>query len=445
MRWFSLPDRVVGWVLPVAAILAEGALLAVVYVAIQTTIDRSVPLLGTLELAAAAGIAALAVRRRWLEPDEQPLRFLALLAGLGLVGWTWDASVREALLAGEVVDALARHPGGWLMVAAAMRGVARGVEIDDRAVTRLVLVGVPALAIPWALGQVAAGDLRDVFTEHAFVASLTFVTSGFIAAGLARLQEIGRETGVDWRRNRSWLGTVLGVLLVVLGLGIPAALVLGLPGSAVARGILDPMLALLGYAFVAVAAAAALLAAALAAMLRSMGVELPPPMTPEEIAELGDVPEIAFEQVRGALTGLAVFWVALIVLFVVLLRVWLRRRGRRVLRGATEERSFAIPQRSLRLRVPRLAPVVARPRGRPDDAVTAYLASLDALAQHDPALARAEQETPRAHARRVAAGPELTALQADYALARYANRTLTDAEHRRAIGRWQRLRDRLRR
>jgi hypothetical protein len=44
----------------------------------------------------------------------------------------------------------------------------------------------------------------------------------------------------------------------------------------------------------------------------------------------------------------------------------------------------------------------------------------------------------------VQAGSELDALQADYALDRYGNRRLTDAEHRRAIGRWQRLRSRLR-
>jgi hypothetical protein len=330
------------------------------------------------------------------------------------------------------------------MVAAAMRGVGRGVEIDDRAVTRLVLVGVPLLAIPWALGQVAAGDLRGEFTEAAYVASMTFVTSGFIAAGLARLQEIGRETGVDWRRNRSWLGTVLGVLVVVLALGVPAALILGLPGSAVARGILDPLLSILGYAFVLVAGLAALLAAIIAGMLRSLGVELPPPMTPEEIAQLPEIAEVTFEQVRGALTALAVFWIALLVVSVVLLRVWLRRRGRRSLRGATEERAIIIPERSFRLRIPRLPSARPAPRRTaPRDAVGAYLAALDDLADRDAIHARAEHETPRAHARRIDAGAELVALQADYALARYGGRGLTHGEHRRAIGRWRRLRERL--
>jgi len=445
MRSFSVPDRLVGWILPVAAIVAEGALLAVIYVAVQTTIDQRPPLLGTLELSVAAGTGAMAVRRGWLDPDAQLGAFLALLAGLGIIGWTWDAAVRDALSDGRWVDALALHPGGWLMVAAGMRGVGRGLEIDDRAVTRLVLIGVPLLAVPWALGQVAAGDLRDTFTEHAFVASMTFVTAGFIAAGLARLQEIGRETGVDWRHDRSWLGTVLGVLLVVVALGVPSALVLGLPGSAVARGILDPILALLGYAFVAVASLAALLAAILAGLLKSIGVELPPPMTPDEIARLPEMAEVTFEQVRGALTALAVVWVAMLVLAVVVLRVWLRRTGGRSAAGTTEERSIRIPGRSFRLRPPRLPAMTPRPRrGTPGDAVGAYLAALDELAAHDPTRARAEHETPRGHARRVDAGPELTALQADYALARYGSRDLSPAEHRRAVSRWRRLRARLR-
>lgn len=438
-------DRLVGWLLPILAILAEGALLAVVYVAIQVAVDDRAPLLGTFELASAAGISAYAVHRGWINPDEDAVRFLGLLAVLGLVGWTWDSAVRDLVIGGDPLAALSRHPGGWLMVVAGMRGVGRGVELDDRALTRLVLVGVPALAVPWTIGHLAsAGDLRETFVEEAFVASLAFVTSGFIAAGLARLREIGRETGIDWRRNRSWLGTVFGVLIVVLALGVPASILLGLPGDAVARGILDPVLSILGYLLIGGAALAALTAALLAAMLKSFGIQLPQPMTPEEIAELGEVPTLTLEQMRGAITGVVALWIGIVVVLIVLARVWLRRRRVRGARGGTEERSFRIPQRSFHLRPPR-PPRPARGRPlQPRDAVTAYLASLADLAAHRPESAHAEHETPRAHARRVQAGAELDALQADYALSRYGGRPLTAAEHRRAIGRWQRLRRRLR-
>ena len=441
----SLPvDRLIGWLLPLLAIAAEGALLAVVYVAIETTVDHRAPLLGTLELAAAAGAAALAARVGWVDPDDDVLPFLALLFGLGAIGWLWDDSVRALVLSGDPLAAVPLHPGGWLMVVAGMRGIGRGIEVDDRAVTRLVLIGVPALALPWVIGQLAAGDLRGVFTDQAFVASLTFVTAGFIAAGLARLREIGRETGVDWRHDRSWLGTVFGVLVVVLALGIPASILLGLPGDAVARGILGPILSLLGYLLVAAATVAALIAAVLAQVLKSFGVQLPPPMTPEEIARLQEVPTLTFEQLQNVLTGLAILWIILVVVLFVLVRVWLRRRVRRPARGGSDERSFQIPQRSSRRR-PEAAPAPATARSsRPHDAVTAYLASLDDLAVSDPDRARAEHETPRAHARRVMAGPELAALQADYALARYGARSLSQAEHRRALGRWQRFRQLLR-
>jgi hypothetical protein len=443
MRSSSAADRFVGWLLPVLAVVAEGALLAVVYVAIETTIDHRPPLLGVLELAAAAGATAYFVHRRWLDPDEDPGRFLAWLALLGAVGWLWDAEVRSLVLAGDPVSAFPLHPGGWLMVVAGMRGVARGVEIDDRALTRLVLVGVPALAVPWIIGQLAAGDLRDIFIEEAFVASLSFVTAGFIAAGLARLQEIGRETGIDWRHDRSWLGTVFGVLVVVLAVGVPASILLGLPGDAVARGILAPIIGLLGYIVIAVAAATALVAALLATMLKSIGISLPPPMTPDQLAR-PPAETLTIEQIRGPMTVLVAAWIVIALVLVVLARVWLRRRPGRTGRGGIEERSFRLPEHlfARRARTPRPRP--SPRRGDPTDAVGAYLAALDDLATLAPTAARADHETPRTHAGRVRLGTELDGLQADYSLARYGGRALTDAEHRRAIGRWRRLRQRLR-
>ncbi|HJP70265.1 MAG TPA: hypothetical protein VJ975_00945 [Candidatus Limnocylindria bacterium] len=443
MRSSSAADRFVGWLLPLFAVVAEGALLAVVYVAVETTIDHRAPLLGVFELAAAAGVTAYLVHRRWIDPDDDPLRFLGWLALLGLAGWLWDADVRRLLLAGDPVSAFPLHPGGWLMVVAGMRGVARGVEIDDRALTRLVLVGVPALAVPWIIGQVAAGDLRDVFIQEAFVASISFVTAGFIAAGLARLQEIGRETGIDWRHDRSWLGTVFGVLVVVLAIGIPASILLGLPSDAVARGILAPIISLLGYVVIAVAAGTALVAALLATMLKSIGISLPPPVTPNQAGPPA-FETLTLEQIRGPMTALIAAWIVIAIVLVVLARVWLRRRPGRTGRGGSEERSFRLPEH---LFARRRKPAQAQPprrRGAPTDAVGAYLAALDDLEALAPSSARGEGETPRAHAGRVRLGMELDALQADYGLARYGGRSLSPAEHRRAIGRWQRLRQRIR-
>ena len=442
----SLPaDRLVGWLLPILAIAAEGAWLTVVYVAVETTIDGRVPLLGTFELAAAAGLAALAVRRGLLHPDDNPLTFFGALIGFGAAGWLWDDRVRSLIFAGDLAGAIGLHPGGWLLIVAAMRGVGRGVEIDDRALTRLVLLGVPALAIPWILGQLGTGTLRQVFVEHAFVASLTFVSAGFMAAGLARLQEIGRETGVDWRTSRSWLGTVLGVLAIVLAIGVPAAYVLGLPVEAVTRGLIGPVFSLLGYLLLAIAFVAAILSAALYEALSRLGIVLPGPLTPAELSRLPEMREYTIEQLQGPITTIVILWVAVILLAVIVVRTWVRRRARRRPRGGTEERRFSVPPGSFRLEMPRVGGLQRRTRRRsPSDAVSAYLATLDELAAHDPPRARRESESPHAHAARVEL-TDLGALQADYALARYGGRRLSDAEGRRAVGRWRRIRDRLRR
>ncbi len=436
-------ERLIGWVLPILAILAEGAWLAVVYVAVQTAIAGRPPLLGPLELAAAAGAAAVAVRRGWLKPDDRPLTFFAVVIGIGIIGWLWDSEARSLVLSGDPGAAIGIHPGGWLLLVAAMRGVGRGHDIDDRALTRLVLVGVPSLALPWILGQLATDDLRGVFVEHAFVASLTFVAAGFMAAGLARLQEIGRETGVDWRTNRSWLGTVLGVLAIVLAIGVPGAYLLGLPVDTVVRGLIGPLVGIIGYAFLALAFVAAILSTALYEALTRLGIALPAPMTPQELARLPEIREYTIEELSGPLMTVAILWAAVALLAVILIRTWIRRRaGGRQQRG-DEERSFSIPQRSFRLSRPRIAAPGPRRSGRPTDAVSAYLAALHELDRHEPARGRRNTESPHAHAARVEI-QEIGGLQADYALARYGHRTLTDPEHRRALARWRRLHDRLR-
>jgi hypothetical protein len=444
MRSSSRTERLLGWLLPVLAILAEGAWLAVVYVAVETAIDGQAPLFGTLELAIVAGAAAVAARRGWIHPDERPLAFFGVLVATGAIGWLWDAGARALLFEGNLAAALDHHIGGWIVVVAAMRGVGRGHEIDDRALTRLVLLGVPGLALPWMLGQMSSPDLRPTFVEHAFVASLTFIAAGFMAAGLARLQEIGRETGVDWRRNRSWLGTVLGVMVIVLAIGIPTAYLLGLPVDTVTRGLIGPILSLLGYAFLALAFVAAILSTALYEVLSRLGFSLPPPLTPEELARLPDIREYTIEQLQGPILTVALLWAAVALLAIIVIRTWIRRRAGFRAGDPSEERSFSFPDRGLRLDLPRLGITRGRRAHSPIDAVGAYLAALDDLAADGPAAGALQPfETPHAHAARVGI-PEIARLQADYALARYGARRLTDPEHRRAVSRWRRLRDRLR-
>jgi len=237
---------------------------------------------------------------------------------------------------------------------------------------------------------------------------------------------------------------VLGVLAIVLAIGLPAAQLLGLPVDTVVRGLIGPVLSLIGYAFLALAFVAAILSTALYEALSRIGIALPAPMTAEELARLPRVREYTIEQLQGPLVTVAILGATIALIAVIVIRTWIRRRTGARMRRGDEERSFSIPQRSFRMEMPRLQPFRRRRPGPPTDAVGAYLAALDDLASHVPERARHASESPRAHAVRVGIG-EIGGLQADYALARYGGRRLTDAEHRRAVGRWRRLRDRLRR
>jgi hypothetical protein len=211
----------------------------------------------------------------------------------------------------------------------------------------------------------------------------------------------------------------------------------------VVRALIGPVVGIIGYAFLALALVAAVLSTALYEALSRLGFAIPPPLTPAELARLPRVREYTIEQLSGPIMTVAIAWAAITLLAVIIIRTWIRRRAGRRLRGGAEERSFRIPQRSFRLEMPRLGASRRRRTGPPTDAIGAYLAALAFLGDHEPAHARRDAESPRAHAARVEI-PEISALQADYALARYGHRRLTDAEHRRALGRWHSLRGRLR-
>ena len=428
--------------LTLLALVAEGAWLAVVYAAVQVVIGGQAPLLGTFELTIAAAVAALLARRGVLDPDGRPLTFFAATVAAGVVGWLVSPDPRELLAGGNLAGAIGLHPGGWLVAVAFLRGIGRGLEVDDRAVTRLVLWGTPGLALPWIAGQLAPQPLRGVFVEQAFVASLTFVSAGFMAAGLARLQVIGQETGVDWRENRSWLGLLVGVLAMVLAIGVPAAYLLGLPIDTVARGLLGPLGTLLGYMVLVVLIPLAWVAGLLTQALLSLGLRLPAPAGAQSTGQPFRLPETYdFEQVRGGLLTVGIFWVLVLLLAVIVGRTWLRRRSRRTARAASEERFIHLPETRLRLGLPRLGLRRRRHPAAPHDAVSAYLAALELF---DPGeLMRREAESPLSHARRVT-DRQLSLLAADYALARYGGRALTRLEHLRALGRWRGLRARLR-
>ena len=428
--------------LPLAQCLAEGGLLAVVAAALQALFGE-VPIIGPFEFAILAGAGmAWARRSRWRGPAGEAFGLPALAVAVGALAWLLAPEVRVALLQGDAQTALSAHPGGWVGAVAVWRGHAhhsRGV--DEEIQDQLMRWGLPAAAIAWLIGDVAASrvglSLLEPFTAVAFIGSLVFVGSGVLALGLARLATVRG----DGPGGGSWFGFALLVALGVTVLGVPAALVLGVPLETLLVALVAPI-RVLGAFLVLVFSPVILLAA--------LFIDLARDIMPEGFGE-GTIQLPAFDlgvrQPTSPLPGI-LFYVVLAVIILlelaaVALYIWWRWRERRemdaLLRAVVEERSvvFDRPPREPR-------PARPSPRARLDrnDPVAAYVAALDALAA-DGRWARRSAETPRDHLARVTpaapVAPALARLAAAYQLIRYAGRALGDRERRRAAGRLDRL------
>ncbi|MGC8634101.1 MAG: DUF4129 domain-containing protein [Candidatus Limnocylindrales bacterium] len=433
MRWSSALDA-----LPVLLdAVVEAAWIAIAYLVLQVLGAHGPILLGPIQFALLAAAGLL------LERDVLPWgggAVAALAVAAALAGWMLSPAVRDALLANDLSGALGLHAGGWLAGVAVVRGAMHGRSSeDDEVVGRLLAWGLPALAIPWLLAQVVAPATRAAFAEPAFVATLTFVVTALLSLAIARLDSLARGTGVDWRRNRSWL---LVLALVVVGAvlaGLPLAAVLGVPLQAAVVGALGPLWIVLVAVVALLAIPAGLLAASLAAFLRAF---LHPAVTSTQTGPVGSaiqVPQGA--PGSGLVFGVVIAALLLGALAILALRLWPGRGSGQL--PVAEERDIVIPEAPIHVALP--IPKWRRP-GRaaaPVDAVGAYVAALDLLAAH-PDLARGGDETPAAHVRRLRRTGRgmrpLDRLAADYQVARYVGRSLTRAENRRGVARWAWLR-----
>jgi len=434
----DLGRRFLGLLPAAATAVAEGAWVAVVYAAVEVGVVRGPLVLGLwpLVLAASAGIV---LARRVRGPAAGPL-IAAAVGVAGVAGWASDPAVPELLGSASLGQAFAHHGAGWLAALATWRGTRHpDPTSDDLVVGSLLAWGVPGLAIPWLLGT--GTETRQAYVEVALPATLVFVAAGLVAVGLTRLDALGRNVGIDWRRNRTWLALLVAVVGIVVAIGTPVALLLGMSVEAIMRAVLGPLGAIID----AVGGVLGLLAEGVERVVGSMvgsGGSSPPesgpPAGPSSVAGPGWV---------GTAIAVAVS-VALVAGAVVLRR--LTRGGRPAIRWSppeAEERRMVLPRISVRLPRPRL-PRLAQLRLRtPSSATGAYLALLREL-EREPRSARAPAESPGRHARRLrAAGSgslSLDLLAADFELERYAGASLTATEVRRAIGRWRACRSSLR-
>jgi len=447
MRSSSAAERV----LPTLQVLAEGSWLAVVYAALQALAGGSA-WLGPIELGAMAWAGmAWGRRSRWTGSQAEALGLPLLALGAGAVGWLLAPEVRILLANGEPLAALGAHVPGWLGAIAFWRGeVHRSAEDDDAIQDQLLRLAIPGLAIPWALGHaLTSGPVEADFTAAAFVGTVFFTASAFMAMGLARLEAVRATTGSDWRANRSWLALVATVAIGVTVLAIPASALLGVPARSLLIALIGPLQTVVVLLLI-LATPIVLLGAAAAELIR--------PLLPEGFG-LGDIdfpdffgadpgqvtsslPSIVFYVIVGALLLLELTVLAAI--------IWMRWQERRKMRIALadpfEERSIVIPEAEAAPAPERPAP--PRRRIRTDDPAGAYLAALDSLAR-DGRWPRRPAETPAAHVARSRseglADGALGRLAVAYQLARYGGLRLGDLEVRRASSRLTELRRRLRR
>jgi hypothetical protein len=428
--------------LPVAQCVAEGGLLAVVAAAVQALFGE-VPIIGPLEFAILAGAGmGWARRARWRGPAGEAFGLPVLAVAAGTMAWLLAPEVRVALIQGDAPTALAAHPGGWVGGLAVLRGHAHHSRVVDEEVQdQLMRWGLPAVAVAWLIGDLAAGradpGIQEAFTALAFIGSLMFVGSGVLALGLARLATVRG----DGPGGGSWFGFVLLVALGVTVLGIPAALFLGVPLEALVVALVAPI-RVLGALVVLLLSPVILLAA--------LFIDLARGILPEGFGQ-GTIQlpviEIGAAQPTSPLPGILFFVligiIILLELAAVALYIWWRWRERRrmeaLLGEVAEERSVVFDRPPRPRREPRAA---APARGDRSDPVGAYLAALDALAA-DGRWARRSAETPRQHLARVTpsapVAPALARLAAGYQLLRYAGLPLGNPERRRAAGRLERL------
>jgi hypothetical protein len=432
---------------PVAfVVVAEAAWISVIGGLLQEFAFRE-PVLDIPQIAAfvALGIVAARLLGRRLERGW-PFVALVIVVAAGIVGWLASPPARAALDAG-VAPAIAAHPGGWMAGLAVLRGFAYArLPLAEGTVSRLLGLGVPGLAIAAIVGGVIGEPFRGRFLADALSASIVFIVAATLALALTRLTAIGTDGGFDWRRNPTWLGLTVAVIVVAIVAAVPLSIVAGTVIEAVFAIALVPMLivaVLIGLDRTARRVLGLLLAAGVIVfVVVRIFAGKPTPSNPVPGAPVGQGrPSVAEQVMAMSLGGLLL--IAAIIVILVLVAVWMRRTQPPAANLVNESRTIDRGEGE--------APAPRRRRRfgrRPDpvDAVAAYVALVRDIDDH-PEVRRAAAETPAEHAARLRAegraALSLDFLAADYALARYGGADLPAREDRRAILRWRLLRRRL--
>lgn len=423
----------------VLAALADSALeaawLTIVYLLVQPWIGDGVLHMALPPFAVAALAGLLFARSAaGLERDTYTLAGTGAAILAAVIGTL--AFVPE-VAATDPWAALRAHPGGLLAGVAFLRGSAHAEDGAEGAnVETILAVGLFGLVPFWGLLTLSGLTTDPAYAAAALGASITFVTAGLLAMGLARLAALGSE-GVTRPTRRRWLGLLFAVLGGALVVSLPLAAVLGVPLGVALLGVLGPIGAVIVGLVVLFTLPFAFLAGWLTEFFRQYAPGLGQILDLLRQGGLGrqqPAPESATTSGDGAFFG---YLIIAIIAIAIVVFVAVRMLGRVTVRTPTGEpdevRVTEIPPP--RLRLPRIS-LPRRPHA-PRTAREAYLAALELFSGTD--ASRRVDETPAEHAQRVAR-PDFGRLAVDYELDAFAGRTLNPPEERRALLRWDRLR-----
>ena len=435
LRWSA--ENVLTWL---AVTSMEGAWLTLAYVLLQWAASQPSLPLNVLHFSLAVMLGMLVAH---VGANLSQARFAASMAAAAVL-CAMVAGVISGIPApdpGAFIRGLVVAPGSWLLGLAVVRGAVQANPRGSYATEQLFSFVIPGLAVYWILAS-ASGLVHDVeYTTAAFTATLTFVAAGLLAMGLSRLDDLEVDA-IDRVARRRWLALLLGIVGAVLLIGLPLSLVLGVPVSAAAAGVLGPLAPLLIGLFSIMAIPVFWLLDALAALLGNGG-DVAVPSFFAEPTPIGNGPPPLFEPGTGSAPELT--WLLIVVLlvgFFVLVRLLAVLLRRPTVKGAAASVDEVRGREDISLpplpQMPKLH--LPRRRAAPRTASEAYRLALAAVA-HGPA-ARAADETPREHAARVlptTMGRDMSWLAADYQLDAFAGKSLTPPETRRAIERWRQI------
>jgi len=442
MRSNASPERIAALL---AASFLEAAWITLAYVLIESLTRAAAAPLSILAFAAAA-LAGTVFARGAARGDPHAHRsLLAVIAiAVGLIGWLLPLGAAAADFLEDPATVFAMHPGGILLGLAFVRGAAHRTDLDDERIAEAALgPGLAAMAGLWVLLAASGGTTTAWVVNVATWATVTFVATGLLSIGLARLADL-RGAGVRGADRRIWDGVLVGVVVGLLVVALPFAMVLGLPLGGAVRGVAEAIAQV-----VVVAATPFIWLGAILAWVFYLALEFVRRAASGTATDPGIViggPHIDIQGMFGPgnqselALGVIPLIVAIVVAFIVV-RALIRRPRQADVDGAVVEVREAERPVGMRFQRPHLP--ARRGQHVPRTASEAYVASLELLAARWPESARRADETPADHARRLRTapiGPSLSRLAADYALVEFGRRTLTPSEHRRAIERWRRLR-----